>query len=340
MRTTEVDAERQRQRHALFETTRLEPWMPSVGEMRGVLLSGDVVSLSAQEAFALQLPADAMNSVISLDHLDAIADLCGTATKHGRLIDFGRLPWDALEKAARRAGPLFNQGVLGQPFGEPWLMRYVDDSNHVRLILVIPRDAVARTITGIGLRPVYTASTRALLVDDVVGLMPNAEQPEVLLPSCLPCFTRWLTLERAGQAADLHSLQLSATFAILDPLMAALLILSTRGIERRTVAPSEKLVRARMRAGKPPIPSHQVVDSEPYVTALLKRATASGEPQGGTHASPRPHLRMAHPRTLANGQQTWVADALVNFSAEAKQAFRSGRSHYDASRLAQAALSG
>jgi hypothetical protein len=88
------------------------------------------------------------------------------------------------------------------------------------------------------------------------------------------------------------------------------------------VSPDPKLIRAREKRGRVPIPSHDVVKSEPYVTALLAR-------QGPKmHASPITHLRMGHIRNLPLGKKTFIRDALVNGTDEAKAAFASTRSHY------------
>ncbi|HEY2617480.1 MAG TPA: hypothetical protein VGI78_09105, partial [Acetobacteraceae bacterium] len=115
-----------------------------------------------------------------------------------------------------------------------------------------------------------------------------------------------------------------------DPLMTALLILNTRGVERETIAASEKLQKARRKSGKLPIPSYQRVNAAPYVTAIQMRgkARARGEDQGGTHASPVPHLRIGHPRTYADGHVTFIRDTLVNVEASQRAEFLRTRSHY------------
>lgn len=116
---------------------------------------------------------------------------------------------------------------------------------------------------------------------------------------------------------------------VLDPLMCALLILSTRGIPRKTVSADAKLQRSRIKSGKRPIPPHDVVDASGYVTAIMNRKARGREmSKGGTHASPVFHLRMGHVREYANGTRIFVRDALVNATPEARANFKSDRLHY------------
>ena len=46
-------------------------------------------------------------------------------------------------------------------------------------------------------------------------------------------------------------------------------------------------------------------------TVALKPTSQKIEPQGGTHASPRPHDRRGHHRTLKSGKQVWVRNMRV-----------------------------
>jgi hypothetical protein len=127
---------------------------------------------------------------------------------------------------------------------------------------------------------------------------------------------------------------------VLDPIVTGLMVLATKGIERETIAASEKLQKARRRSNKPPIPSYDRVNTALYVTAWsLGKTRVRGAERGGTHASPVPHLRAGHLRTYVSGRQTFVSDTLVNVSAATRQAFKSGkgdlsglglnRSHYE-----------
>lgn len=69
-------------------------------------------------------------------------------------------------------------------------------------------------------------------------------------------------------------------------------------VSRQCHLPSEKLQKARAKRGKAPLFS--------YWTLQLGPKNERGEALGGTHASPRVHLRRGHPRQYAPGKYTWV----------------------------------
>jgi hypothetical protein len=79
-------------------------------------------------------------------------------------------------------------------------------------------------------------------------------------------------------------------------------------VRRQEHTPDTKLQKARAKRGKAPLFS--------YWTLQLDGKSERGEDQGGTHASPRVHLRRGHPRQYAAGRWTWVqAHAVGNRSA-------------------------
>lgn len=79
-------------------------------------------------------------------------------------------------------------------------------------------------------------------------------------------------------------------------------------VRRQEHTPSAKLQKARAKRGKAPLFS--------YWTLQLDGKSERGENQGGTHASPRVHLRRGHPREYAPGKWTWVqAHAVGNRAA-------------------------
>lgn len=55
---------------------------------------------------------------------------------------------------------------------------------------------------------------------------------------------------------------------------------------------------------------------ESYVTYILDKTKPIGKPRGeflgGTHASPKEHVRMGHKRTYASGKEVWVKETIVN----------------------------
>ena len=84
----------------------------------------------------------------------------------------------------------------------------------------------------------------------------------------------------------------------LRAAMGFLSALHCSNVARREHIPDAKLQRARSKRGKQPLFS--------YWTLELAGAGARGENLGGTHASPRVHLRRGHPRQHAPGKWTWV----------------------------------
>jgi hypothetical protein len=70
--------------------------------------------------------------------------------------------------------------------------------------------------------------------------------------------------------------------------------LNTKGTKLERVAPTDGVNAKRERQGKRPIPEYTVVKIDPEI---IKTYMA----QGGTHASPRPHLRRGHLATIYRG---------------------------------------
>lgn len=112
--------------------------------------------------------------------------------------------------------------------------------------------------------------------------------------------TYWMTTDTPEVATAVNT----GIFA----LRAFCCALNCTNVERRQHAPDIKLQKARARRGKVPLFS--------YWTLELKGRRECGSLMGGTHASPRVHLRRGHPRQYAPGQWTWVqAHAVGNRAA-------------------------
>jgi hypothetical protein len=228
-----------------------------------------------------------------------------------------------------RGGPLYTKGLIGNPFREPWLFMHTwEGATAVYLVNLLERDKPAGGECEIvELNPARLEGFNALMMGDRVFLEPRPDEPQKYHAHAIPSIWRYLPGMEAMNGGK--SPESAAAGNVLDPLMTALLILSTKGIARSTVTTSEKLAKARAKARKPPIPPYDVVDSRPYVTAIMARkARGRTEAKGGHHASPVPHFRMGHVRTLESGVQTFVRDALVNMTEDAKRAWMTGRSHY------------
>lgn len=88
-------------------------------------------------------------------------------------------------------------------------------------------------------------------------------------------------------------------------LGAFLTLLNCANIQRQEHLPSPKLQKARARRNKLPLYSYWTLDLN--FAAKGQREGA----RGGTHASPRLHLRRGHSRQYAKGQWCWVTPHAV-----------------------------
>ncbi len=104
----------------------------------------------------------------------------------------------------------------------------------------------------------------------------------------------------AGQMWTLPAEQRAAdeAKAVRLKIAAFLSALHCSNVRRQEHAPDAKLQKARAKRGKAPLFS--------YWTLQLDGKSERGADQGGTHASPRVHLRRGHPRQYAPGKWTWV----------------------------------
>lgn len=65
----------------------------------------------------------------------------------------------------------------------------------------------------------------------------------------------------------------------------------------------------------PPVPKRSKGDAIPfdeYHTLVIRRSQQGSSEVGGSHRSPREHLRRGHIRQLSNGEKTWVNACVVN----------------------------
>jgi hypothetical protein len=185
-------------------------------------------------------------------------------------------------------------GHFGHPFREPYLFKFAKDA-----LLVVPGTGAQCTLWELTPRLREGAKDRVIVYDR------RAE----------------LRTEDAGEGKT--EVQL---------LLAALLLLGGGGVEMERVEVDARLQRARIKNGKPPLPSFiKVKISASYVTALAptrQGSSGDGVRGSGHHTSPRGHLRRAHARQLRSGRTVWVKDAKVNLQdpdAPAGRAFyRSG----------------
>lgn len=93
-------------------------------------------------------------------------------------------------------------------------------------------------------------------------------------------------------------------------LLQACAVLNCENVETADVEPSAKLNKARIASGKQPFFSYKVLT----LSAERPGGRASADGAGGTHASPRMHLRRGHIRRLEH-KSVWVRAAIVGSAA-------------------------
>jgi len=95
---------------------------------------------------------------------------------------------------------------------------------------------------------------------------------------------------------------------VVAALRCFLSMLNCTNIRRVEHKPDAKLQKARAKRGKQPLFSYWTLELD------LSRPESS-ESRGGTHASPRLHLRRGHAREYAPGKYTWVQPCVVGNKA-------------------------
>lgn len=268
------------------------------------------------------------------------------------LVSDGRMIWldevppvSVLEREAGRGIAMFRDGFIKHPFADGYVLAYNDSTwerDHEedlkqfslpRLtdgVIVIVKPSV--DIAVIADRPsihvmvlTYTEiqGEKSLEVSGEFQCRITADGVETVYAD----EGKLEPMQRVGleHLQHLHSLM----------LFYSLMILNTEHVPIETVVPSEKMNKARIRRGKEPLPGYTHVHAEDYITALTGRiqATPNKVGQGGTHASPVPHLRRGHRRWLDadHTRSTWVRDCLVN--VRKPDLGNRARTFYDASKL-------
>lgn len=107
---------------------------------------------------------------------------------------------------------------------------------------------------------------------------------------------KWRAAGASRDSCEVIALQCKAAQCFLSALHCS-------NVRRQEHIPSAKLQKARAKRGRAPLFS--------YWTLQLDGKSERGESQGGTHASPRVHLRRGHPRQYAPGKWTWVQACAV-----------------------------
>ena len=108
------------------------------------------------------------------------------------------------------------------------------------------------------------------------------------------------------RAAGDRQFQLSTSSAALRLVIRALIyLLNARNVATDIVNPPARLQQAAISRGAVPFDIY-------HVLVLKPTQNRNAESTGGTHASPREHLRRGHIRRLANGDMIWIESTTVN----------------------------
>jgi hypothetical protein len=101
-------------------------------------------------------------------------------------------------------------------------------------------------------------------------------------------------IENAAAIATLHAM----AFRFFD-------VLACSNVATVSTPPSAALNKKRVKKGKLPILEYKTL------TIVLDESRSESDPQGGTHASPRVHLRRGHIRRITPEKRVWVQPCVV-----------------------------
>jgi len=216
------------------------------------------------------------------------------------------MPNALIKREAERAASLYFGKHIGHPFRTPYALFHAWE-RIASVYLVIPEGdgAPGCLFSAAELQPAVLDNRLVFIISDWVLIerwTPGTYYSRIITSHIYSAFGE----QRSAPQAIINN--------IADPVMLALLLLATDGVEVGRTVPPGKLNRARVKSGKQPIPPHWKIITEPYVTALMQRGHRRTEGKGGTHASPIPHLRRGHLRHLHErhgGATIWIRDALV-----------------------------
>jgi hypothetical protein len=313
-------------------TAEFSPWKPTIAGVREAALEYRITGTSFSDG-------ELGKFAPSQREVEHAAQMTREAVLAGRVIDLGYWPNEFIKAAGMRGGPLYAKGGIGHPFRDPWVLFHswsgsadsvgtdsVASSAYVVNLLDREKPA-GGDFEILELEAIRARDRNVLMIGDRALFSVADTTDDKMSYNSLVFPSVWRRIY--DQINHGIGAERAAAANLADPLMTALLILNTRGVPRETIKADTKLNKARSKNGKPPIPPYEFVYSKEYVTALMSRGKGRrGDPQGGTHASPVPHLRMGHSRTYASGAMSFIQDTMVRVSPEARAAFKAQRSHY------------
>lgn len=315
-------------------------WNPTPQQVREVILGDGLRGMMPD-----RVRPEHRSYIPAVDTITIASVVAKDAIRGGRLIDFGEWTNEAIIAGSNRGGPMWQAGGLPLPFNNSFIFMHTwrhvfQDEPYTAsgVYLVVPlTDEMPGVVDVTELQAMMLSGERRLTYGDRVQMSPDAGNKNGYTAIVQPNIWRFVdgfefmnenAHHQRHRELEQHIAGAAAS-NICDPTILALLILNTRNIPRETIRASEKLLRARMRSGKSPIPPYDVVNSEMYITALTRsRARHDPEPGGGTHRSPIPHVRLGHLREYPSGRSAVIDSTMVNVPPEARASFKSARSHY------------
>ena len=208
--------------------------------------------------------------------------------KTGRLFVLENLPQEIVEARYDEAANAIGRGVLRAPFPFTAVLMKLERPPGVCLLGIIDSG----------------------FVDDGPG--GHGFSFWAVIPHWLPSGkVDWRRSVAEWTRFDPEGFDAAGSYDFDAPYVILSLIADSRSSVTRVEA-DDKLNKARVRRGKPPIPSYWKIKS-PKPTVLVPRSVPKpATAKGGTHASPRPHDRRGHARNLKSGRTVWVRECKIN----------------------------
>lgn len=109
-----------------------------------------------------------------------------------------------------------------------------------------------------------------------------------------------------GQETGYSDNYLTLVFDVVIAAQCIFAVMACSNVRTRDHQPDAALNKKRAKAGKVPLVSYKTLE-----IAVPNTRYEGGGPGGGTHASPRVHLRRGHIRKIADGKTVWVQACVV-----------------------------
>lgn len=310
-----------------IETTvnEMGPWSPTVAQIRDTILNYKIVGPQLSQSMSCEPIARTFEP--TNEEVNEVSLMARDAVTKGCMIDFGMLPNDVMIKCAGRAGPLWNKGAFTQPFNTWIFLHTWEEGSCVYLVHELDNNCFEVC----ELNPIWLgANGGCLAIGDRGHFMRDPDTHQKYNCKVAPNAPRFATdMEMRNEINNGGTPENAAAGNIGDPMLTALLILSTKNVVRETVPAPERLNRQRIRKNRYPIPPYDIVHTKQYITAIRNsRPGDKTEWQGGTHNTPVPHIRMGHIRHYKSGAEVIIDETLVNVPEEQRRQFKFTRSHY------------